>query len=80
MFQRTLSENLVSDRADFDNQISHEPGVVMGHEMGHGMDKNHDEGKGGNNVEKNENPIRKGMGEEPRKKYDQAPFKQEKKE
>jgi RHS repeat-associated protein len=43
--------------------------VIIGHESGHfGGEK--DESKGGRNVEKNENPIRRDLGIRPREKYE----------
>ena len=79
MLKEALEDGRVSSKEDFDNQVPKQIGPLIGHEMGHAIEGDHDEAMGGNNVEKNENPIRKGVGEEPRKKYDQTEVNQENK-
>lgn len=74
MYDQAIAKHHVDDRADFDKQLSHEPGVVIGHEFGHAVNGDLDENEGGKNVQKNENPIRKGIGLPPREKYWQVPI------
>lgn len=73
MLENGLEQGKVTDKADFDNQVSKNPAVVLGHELGHAVLNKSDEPEG-DNVQTVENPIREGLGEPRREKYRSTPI------
>lgn len=68
MYSQGLEAGKVFNISQFLDQVSYNPGVIAGHELGHAVSNRRDEPYG-QNVQLIENPIRAGIGEPPRPFY-----------